>query len=180
MATDEISIFTIPDMPSVPDSGQNSRTETDAKSTSLRTPRSSRNLQRVPNHFQRLDILSSVSSYVVQRVQPDLPADGLLLQRGCSTNYSDWIYLRFIETDRFSRYFILRSAKKREPTYFLSHLPSRVYVPDYMDRLPIYFRRPKCFSTHRQHFGERWRSHLLPDHSDGSAFPKISLVEEIS
>jgi hypothetical protein len=27
--------------------------------------------------------------------------------------------------------------------------------------------------------GERSRPHLLPDHSDGSAFPQISMVEEI-
>lgn len=171
MAVDGTSIFTIPDMPSVPDSGQNSGAETDAKSTGLRSPRSSCDLQRLPNPFQRLDILPSLSPYVVQRVQPDLPADGLFLQRGCSPNYQDWIHLRSIEADRFPRHSILRSAEKREPTHFLSHLPSRVYVPDHMDRLPIHFRRPKCFSTHRQHFGERWRSHLLPDHSHGSALP---------
>ena len=67
--------------------------------------------------------------------------------------YSVSKLIDFVDTIRF--------AKEREPNNVWSCLPSCVYAPLCVDRLPIYFRRPKCFPTHRQHFVERRRPRLL-------------------
>ena len=52
--------------------------------------------------------------------------------------YSVSKLIDFVDTIRF--------AKEREPNNVWSCLPSCVYAPLCVDRLPIYFRRPKCFS----------------------------------
>jgi hypothetical protein len=85
MATSEFSTNASAHMPVLLVCGSNRGTEADAKSTSLRVARCPDGLQRIPNSFQRLDVLPHLSSDMVQRIQFHLPARGLFRQRGCST-----------------------------------------------------------------------------------------------
>jgi hypothetical protein len=87
VATSEYSTYASAHMSGLLICGQNPGTEADAKSTSLRVAGCPDGLQRLPNPFQRLDVLPHLPSDMVQRIQFHLPARGLLRQRGCSTTH---------------------------------------------------------------------------------------------
>jgi hypothetical protein len=87
VAADGVPTNSSCDMSGLLDWGQNPGTEADAKSTSLRVARCPDGLQRLPNPFQRLDVLPHLPSDMVQRIQFHLPARGLLRQRGRSTTH---------------------------------------------------------------------------------------------
>ena len=121
-----------------------------------------------------------ITLYIQQlSLQPILSACKFFQRRRCSTiTYGRLLFLHF-KIHRLSRYYILRLAQEKQSNHFFTSFSSWHHAPKCLALFPFYWRWPCRLPSHLQHFCTFRHVFLLPDFSDGSGFPKISLVEKI-